>query len=103
MFSIGCRERDSNPHDHHWPRDFKSLVSTNSTIAAIFHIARYLAASQHKASFLRSACTSIAAVHCVSKVRYLAAPQHKTFLHRLHDSGRHGGLPLPLRGANRAF
>ena len=29
-----CRERDSNPHSHHWPRDFKSLVSTNSTIAA---------------------------------------------------------------------
>ena len=29
-----CRERDSNPHDHSWSRDFKSLVSTNSTIAA---------------------------------------------------------------------
>ena len=29
-----CRERDSNPHSHFWPRDFKSLVSTNSTIAA---------------------------------------------------------------------
>ena len=29
-----CRERDSNPHGHSWPRDFKSLVSTNSTIAA---------------------------------------------------------------------
>ena len=29
-----CRERDSNPHGHFWPRDFKSLVSTNSTIAA---------------------------------------------------------------------
>ena len=29
-----CRERDSNPHSHHWPRDFKSLVSTNSTITA---------------------------------------------------------------------
>ena len=29
-----CRERDSNPHSHYWPRDFKSLVSTNSTIAA---------------------------------------------------------------------
>ena len=28
-----CRERDSNPHSHYWPRDFKSLVSTNSTIA----------------------------------------------------------------------
>ncbi len=26
-----CRERDSNPHSHYWPRDFKSLVSTNST------------------------------------------------------------------------
>ncbi len=31
-----CRERDSNPHSHYWPRDFKSLVSTNSTIAASF-------------------------------------------------------------------
>ena len=31
-----CRERDSNPHGHHWPRDFKSLVSTNSTIAAFY-------------------------------------------------------------------
>ena len=30
-----CRERDSNPHNHYWSRDFKSLVSTNSTIAAI--------------------------------------------------------------------
>jgi hypothetical protein len=29
-----CRERDSNPHNHFWSRDFKSLVSTNSTIAA---------------------------------------------------------------------
>ena len=29
-----CRERDSNPHNHYWSRDFKSLVSTNSTIAA---------------------------------------------------------------------
>ena len=33
-----CRERDSNPHNHYWSRDFKSLVSTNSTIAA----SRYL-------------------------------------------------------------
>ena len=33
IFSL-CRERDSNPHGHSWPRDFKSLVSTNSTIAA---------------------------------------------------------------------
>ena len=31
---LRCRERDSNPHSHYWPRDFKSLVSTNSTIAA---------------------------------------------------------------------
>lgn len=29
-----CRERDSNPHSHYWPRDFKSLVSTDSTIRA---------------------------------------------------------------------
>ena len=33
-FKKKCRERDSNPHSHYWPRDFKSLVSTNSTIAA---------------------------------------------------------------------
>ena len=31
-----CRERDSNPHNHYWSRDFKSLVSTNSTIAATY-------------------------------------------------------------------
>ncbi len=30
-----CRERDSNPHDLFGSRDFKSLVSTNSTIAAM--------------------------------------------------------------------
>ena len=24
----GCRERDSNPHNRFWSRDFKSLVST---------------------------------------------------------------------------
>ena len=29
-----CRERDSNPHGHFWPRDFKSLVSTNFTTSA---------------------------------------------------------------------
>ena len=34
LLMCGCRERDSNPHGHFWPRDFKSLVSTNSTIAA---------------------------------------------------------------------
>ena len=28
------REWDLNPHSHFWPRDFKSLVSTDSTIAA---------------------------------------------------------------------
>ena len=33
-YNLSCRERDSNPHNHHWSRDFKSLVSTNSTIAA---------------------------------------------------------------------
>ena len=30
-----CPERESNPYGHHWPRDFKSLVSTNSTIWAL--------------------------------------------------------------------
>ena len=35
-----CRERDSNPHSHYWPRDFKSLVSTNSTIAATLSFVR---------------------------------------------------------------
>ena len=28
IFFWMCRERDSNPHSHSWPRDFKSLVST---------------------------------------------------------------------------
>jgi hypothetical protein len=27
-------EWDLNPHGHHWPLDFKSSVSTNSTIRA---------------------------------------------------------------------
>ncbi len=27
-------ERDLNPHSHHWPKDFKSFVSTDSTIGA---------------------------------------------------------------------
>ncbi len=27
-------ERDLNPHDRNWPREFKSLVSTDSTIWA---------------------------------------------------------------------
>jgi hypothetical protein len=26
--SLSCHGRDSNPHSHYWPRDFKSLVST---------------------------------------------------------------------------
>ena len=28
FFVNKCRERDSNPHNHFWSRDFKSLVST---------------------------------------------------------------------------
>ena len=28
------REWDLNPHNHFWPKDFKSFVSTDSTIAA---------------------------------------------------------------------
>lgn len=28
------RRRDSNPYGHHWPREFKSLVSTSSTTPA---------------------------------------------------------------------
>lgn len=35
-----CRERDSNPHDRFGSRDFKSLVSTNSTIAAAKSVAK---------------------------------------------------------------
>ena len=34
-FLCSCPERESNPYGHHWPRDFKSLVSTNSTIWAL--------------------------------------------------------------------
>ena len=30
------REPGSNRHSHHWPKDFKSFVSTYSTIAASF-------------------------------------------------------------------
>ncbi len=29
-------KRDLNPHDHHWSKDFKSFVSTDSTIRATF-------------------------------------------------------------------
>ena len=29
-------KRDLNPHSHHWPKDFKSFVSTDSTIRATF-------------------------------------------------------------------
>ena len=29
-------ERESNPHGHYWPQDFKSGVSTYSTIRALF-------------------------------------------------------------------
>ena len=35
------RERDLNPHSHHWPKDFKSFVSTDSTIAAQNRLQRY--------------------------------------------------------------
>ena len=31
---VSYREWDLNPHSHHWPKDFKSFVSTDSTIAA---------------------------------------------------------------------
>ena len=34
-FMCMCPERESNPYGHHWPRDFKSLVATNSTIWAV--------------------------------------------------------------------
>ena len=42
LWQVLCRERDSNPHNHSWSRDFKSLVSTNSTItAAVKSVQRY--------------------------------------------------------------
>ena len=34
LFTLLCHERDSNPHNPFRSRDFKSLVSTNSTIMA---------------------------------------------------------------------
>ncbi len=34
------REWDLNPHSHFWPKDFKSFVSTDSTIAASLRHAR---------------------------------------------------------------
>ena len=34
-FFLQYRGRDLNPHSHHWPKDFKSFVSTYSTTAAI--------------------------------------------------------------------
>lgn len=35
FFFLQYRGRDLNPHSHHWPKDFKSFVSTDSTTAAI--------------------------------------------------------------------
>ena len=40
-FFFQYRERDLNPHSHHWPKDFKSFVSTDSTIAAQNRVQRY--------------------------------------------------------------
>ncbi len=40
-FIFWYRERDLNPHSHHWPKDFKSFVSTDSTIAAQNRVQRY--------------------------------------------------------------
>ena len=34
MRSFKYPGRELNPHDHHWPQDFKSCVSTNSTTRA---------------------------------------------------------------------
>ncbi len=31
-----CRERDSNPHSHYWPRDFKSLEQFHHSSNLIF-------------------------------------------------------------------
>ena len=36
MKRLSYPKRDLNPHSHHWPRDFKSLVSTDSTIRASY-------------------------------------------------------------------
>ena len=34
LFGLRYSERESNPHDHCWSQDFKSGVSTYSTIRA---------------------------------------------------------------------
>ena len=39
--SLWYREWDLNPHNHFWSRDFKSLVSTDSTITALNNIIRH--------------------------------------------------------------
>ena len=36
MNTFEYSERESNPHGHYWPQDFKSGVSTYSTIRALF-------------------------------------------------------------------
>ena len=36
IYLLSYSKRDLNPHSHYWPRDFKSLVSTDSTIRAAF-------------------------------------------------------------------
>ena len=57
-----CRKRDSNPHSHHWPRDFKSLVSTDSTIAAHPRctLCKALAAVTAKVRLLGDSCRASA-------------------------------------------
>ena len=48
-------ERESNPHGHYWPQDFKSGVSTYSTIRAT----AYFVVRRGKSSKIISMCKSL--------------------------------------------
>ena len=74
-------ERESNPHGHYWPQDFKSGVSTYSTIRALFCGANVLLKIQNakfkrqnykKSTTLLALGLALGAVTCLSCLENLA-------------------------------
>ena len=53
LFTLLCHERDSNPHNPFRSRDFKSLVSTNSTIMARLSMCKGTSISRNCQTFPR--------------------------------------------------
>ena len=69
---LSYRERDLNPHSHHWPKDFKSFVSTDSTIAAQNRVQRYnknCIYANSRVFFLIFYCSSQARCRQINKKR----------------------------------